>query len=178
MLGPAGGLALTGVLRPTRMLGPAAGLGQDGGLEPNGVLEPVAVLGQAGGLGPVGVVEPTGVLEPATGLGQAGELGPVGVVGPAAGLEQAGGLGQVERGLTCTQCGARGIASMSKLMVHLDRMHSKPFTCIICKVEFVDRFSFNLHSPNCYFFCPIEGCNYKEKRESRLKGHLRRHKMS
>ena len=81
-------------------------------------------------------------------------------------------------GLTCPHCGVLGISSTSKLMLHVDRMHSKPYTCIICKVEFVDRFCFNLHSPNCYHYCPIDGCNFKEKREARLKGHLRRHKMT
>ena len=43
-------------------------------------------------------------------------------------------------GLTCSHCGVRGIASISKLLIHSDRMHSKPFTCVICKVEFVDRY--------------------------------------
>lgn len=81
------------------------------------------------------------------------------------------------RGLVCTYCGLKGIASMSKLLLHIDRMHSVPCTCVICKVEFVDRYSYNQHSPNCFYFCPIEGCNYKDKRESRLKGHLRRHTM-
>ena len=85
--------------------------------------------------------------------------------------------GQAKKGLVCPQCGALGINGMSKLMLHIDRMHGRPFTCNICKVEFVDRYHFNLHSPSCYYMCPLEGCNFQDKRESRLEGHLRRHKM-
>ena len=82
-----------------------------------------------------------------------------------------------KKGLTCPHCGALGIQGMSKLMLHVDRMHSRPYTCNICKVEFVDRYHFNMHSPSCYFMCPLDGCNFQDKRESRLNGHLRRHKI-
>ena len=86
-----------------------------------------------------------------------------------------GKINQTKKGLTCPHCGVIGINGMSKLMLHVDRMHSKHFTCNICKVEFVDRYLFNLHSPMCFYMCPLEGCNFQDKRESRLKGHLRRH---
>ena len=80
-----------------------------------------------------------------------------------------------KKGLTCPHCVALGIQGMSKLMLHVDRMHSRPYTCNICKVEFVDRYHFNMHSPSCYFMCPLDGCNFQDKRESRLNGHLRKH---
>ena len=84
---------------------------------------------------------------------------------------------QVKRGLSCSFCGATGINGMSKLMLHIDRMHSKSFTCSICKVEFCDRFNFMQHSPSCFYWCPVDGCSYHEKRESRFKGHLRKHRV-
>ena len=88
-----------------------------------------------------------------------------------------GNVDQSKKGLTCPHCGALGINGMSKLMLHVERMHSKPYTCNICKVQFVDRFHFNLHSSDCFYMCPVDGCNFQEKRESRLKGHLRRHRF-
>ena len=88
-----------------------------------------------------------------------------------------GNVDQSKKGLTCPQCGALGINGMSKLMLHVERMHSKPYTCNICKVQFVDRYHFNLHSSDCFYMCPVDGCNFQEKRESRLKGHLRRHRF-
>ena len=81
------------------------------------------------------------------------------------------------KGLTCPHCGALGINGTCKLKLHIDRMHSKPYTCRICKVEFVDRYFFDMHSPTCFYYCPSHGCNFKEKREERLMGHLRRHSM-
>ena len=84
---------------------------------------------------------------------------------------------QVKRGLSCSFCGATGINGMSKLMLHIDRMHSKSFTCNICKVEFCDRFNFMQHSPSCFYWCPVDGCSYHEKRESRFKGHIRKHRV-
>ena len=84
---------------------------------------------------------------------------------------------QVRKGQTCSCCGASGINGVSKLMLHMDRMHSKSVTCSICEVVFVDKYSFLEHSQTCYYWCPVEGCNYHEKRESRFKGHLRTHRL-
>ena len=80
------------------------------------------------------------------------------------------------KGLNCPHCGVMGIKGMSKLLLHIDRIHSRPFTCTICNVEFIDRYFYDKHTPTCFYFCPVDGCNFKEKRESRLKGHLRGHK--
>ena len=99
---------------------------------------------------------------------------PCGVVGSV--VVNGGQVVQARRGLTCSHCGALGINGISKLLLHIDRMHSKPYTCTICKVEFIDRYYFNMHSPTCFHFCPVDGCNYQEKRESRMKGHVRRHR--
>ena len=82
-----------------------------------------------------------------------------------------------KKGLTCSHCGSLGINGMSKLLLHIDRMHSKPVSCSICRVEFVDRFNFIVHSPSCFYWCPVEGCDYHEKRESRFNGHLRKHRL-
>ena len=82
---------------------------------------------------------------------------------------------KAKKGLTCPHCGTLGIHGMSKMLLHVERMHSKPYSCNICSVSFVDRFHYDLHSPTCFFMCPMEGCNFQDKRESRLKGHLRRH---
>ena len=49
-------------------------------------------------------------------------------------------LGSAARGLTCPHCGVGGIAKQSKLLLHIERMHSQRITCIICNVEFVDKF--------------------------------------
>ena len=115
---------------------------------------------------------------PATEVVPSPQVVPAGVLVNSAAENGGGGLGaQTKKGLTCPHCGALGIHGMSKLMLHVDRMHSKPYTCNICEVEFVDRYSFNLHSPTCFYMCPVEGCNFQEKRESRLKRHLRRHRV-
>ena len=84
---------------------------------------------------------------------------------------------KLKKGLTCSHCGALGINGGSKLLLHIDRMHSKPVLCSICNVEFADRFSFIQHSPSCFYWCPVQGCNYHEKRESRFNGHLRKHRL-
>ena len=86
-------------------------------------------------------------------------------------------LGSAARGLTCPHCGVGGIAKKSKLLLHIERMHSQRITCIICNVEFVDKFFFNQHSPHCYYHCTFEGCNFKDKRLERMRGHLRRHSV-
>ena len=83
---------------------------------------------------------------------------------------------EVRKGLKCPHCGVLGINGTAKLMLHFDRMHSRPYTCTICHVEYTDRYFYNLHSPTCFYFCPVEGCTFKEKRESRLAGHLRWHR--
>ena len=85
-------------------------------------------------------------------------------------------VNQARKGLVCPHCGAMGINGTCKLLLHIERMHSRPFTCTICQVEFADRYFYNLHSPTCYYVCPVDGCTFKEKRESRLAGHLRRHR--
>ena len=85
-------------------------------------------------------------------------------------------VNQARKGLVCPHCGAMGINGTCKLLLHIERMHSRPFTCTICQVEFADRYFYNQHSPTCYYVCPVDGCTFKEKRESRLAGHLRRYR--
>ena len=115
---------------------------------------------------------------PATEVLPSAQVVPAGVLVNSAAVNGGDGLGaQAKKGLTCPHCGALGIHGMSKLMLHVDRMHSRPYSCNICEVAFVDRYHFNLHSPTCFYMCPVEGCNFQEKRESRLKGHLRRHRV-
>ena len=99
------------------------------------------------------------------------------LVDSQAGNGTGGQVGTFRKGLTCNRCGAKGIKGMSKLMLHLDRMHSMAITCSICHVEFVDRYHFVQHSPSCFYWCPVEGCDYHEKREARYKGHLRKHRL-
>ena len=84
---------------------------------------------------------------------------------------------EAREGLICPHCGAPGILGTAKLLLHIDRMHSRPYTCTICEVEFADRYFYNWHSTTCFYFCPVEGCIFKEKRESRMAGHLRRHQV-
>ena len=78
-------------------------------------------------------------------------------------------------GYTCSFCGITGIKDNFNLGRHISRMHSGLFKCSICNVEFSGRFSFNVHYKDCYLYCPIEGCPFKEKRQSRMDGHLRKH---
>ena len=77
--------------------------------------------------------------------------------------------------LTCSFCGATGITTTFNLRRHISRMHSGSFKCSICQVEFSDRHNLNLHTRNCYHYCPVVGCSFKEKRKSRLDGHVRMH---
>ena len=44
-------------------------------------------------------------------------------------------VGRMGAGLTCSYCGVSGITRMSKLALHIDRMHRSAYTCTICKVE-------------------------------------------
>ena len=78
-------------------------------------------------------------------------------------------------GITCKICGASGLKDMYNLERHILRMHSSSFSCKICRVEFTDRHSYTVHSTYCYYYCPIDGCSFKEKRKYRLDGHVRRH---
>ena len=68
-----------------------------------------------------------------------------------------------DEGLCCNICGATGIKDQYNLGRHISRMHSGSVLCNVCKVEFTDRHSFNVHSNHCYYYCPIEGCLFKEK---------------
>ena len=82
----------------------------------------------------------------------------------------------VKKGYSCIHCDAKGIVSMFKLNLHVERMHSSPVSCKICDVTFVDKYRFNVHYPNCYYECAIHGCNYHDKRRSRFIGHMHTHK--
>ena len=77
------------------------------------------------------------------------------------------------KGLICDVCGVKGISSLSKLNLHRERMHSRPVTCLVCDVEFVDKHFYVVHKP-CYCYCPVEGCIWMDQRKKRLPGHLRR----
>ena len=78
-------------------------------------------------------------------------------------------------GYTCSVCGITGIKDNFNLGRHISRMHSGSFKCSVCNVEFNGRFSFNVHYKDCYHYCPFEGCPFKEKRQSRMDGHIRKH---
>ena len=83
--------------------------------------------------------------------------------------------GKETGGYTCSLCGLSGIKDNFNLGRHISRMHSGSFKCVICKVEFDDRHRFNIHYKDCYHFCPFEGCSFREKRQSRMDGHVRKH---
>ena len=78
-------------------------------------------------------------------------------------------------GLICSYCGASGIKDLFNMGRHISRMHRDSFVCNICRVEFSDRYTYNVHSTYCYHYCPIVGCSFKEKRKSRMDGHIRWH---
>ena len=78
-------------------------------------------------------------------------------------------------GLICSYCGASGIKDKFNMGRHISRMHRDSIVCNICRVEFSDRYTFDIHSRCCYHYCPIVGCSFKEKRKSRLDGHIRWH---
>ena len=99
----------------------------------------VAVLEMPAEVGPSVVSE----------LHTSAEVLPVGVLVNSTAVNGGGGTVPVppaKKGLTCPHGGVAGIHGMSKLMLHVDRMHSRPYTYNICRVEFVDRYHFNLHS--------------------------------
>ena len=82
----------------------------------------------------------------------------------------------VKTGYSCVHCDAKGIVSMFKLNLHVERMHSYPVSCKICNVTFVDKYSFNVHYHNCYYQRAL--CNYHDKRRNRFIGHMHTHKSS
>ena len=77
-----------------------------------------------------------------------------------------------KKGYTCPFCGVQGIATPSKLRLHIDRLHSSPIICKMCDVTFVDKYFFNLHYTNCYYICPNPQCDFHDKRKERLIGHM------
>ena len=80
-----------------------------------------------------------------------------------------------ERDLNCSFCGVSGIKDKFNLDRHIARMHLSSVKCCTCLVEFSDRYWYDLHSGQCYHYCPFEDCSFKEKRRSRIDGHIRRH---
>ena len=66
----------------------------------------------------------------------------------------------VKTGYSCVHCDAKGIVSMFKLNLHVERMHSSPVSCKIFDVTFVYKYSFNVHYPNFYYQCAL--CNYHD----------------
>lgn len=94
---------------------------------------------------------------------------------PSGGEEGAGSKLKQSQRYSCLLCSASGIKDKFNLERHMVRMHSGSFECSICQIEFTDRYSFNIHYSQCYHYCPIVNCPFKEKRKSRMDAHVRKH---
>ena len=56
---------------------------------------------------------------------------------------------------------------------HRKQNHEKVRKCNVCNEQFVGLDPWSLHNKTCFFTC--DQCDYKEKRQSRYEGHMRRH---
>ena len=78
--------------------------------------------------------------------------------------------------ICCPHCNEAGFRDNWFLNRHIKRMHLVPVKCDICETVFIDKYWYFIHAPNCFFVCPIEGCNqFHNKKWSRLQTHLKTH---
>ena len=75
----------------------------------------------------------------------------------------------------CPHCNEGGFKDAWFLKRHVQRMHLVPIKCEICQTVFIDKYRYFNHTKECFFTCPREGCTFREKRKSRLEGHMRKH---
>ena len=85
------------------------------------------------------------------------------------------GLNNEPVGVICPHCKEGGFKDAWFLKRHVQRMHLVPIKCEVCQTVFIDKYRYVNHSKDCFFTCPREGCTFKEKRRSRLEGHMRKH---
>ena len=78
-------------------------------------------------------------------------------------------------GHKCPKCELSGIRDMENLRQHMKSMHSLPQLCKRCQILFVDMHAFRKHAPDCFFWCTKLGCGFHDKRESRIRAHIRKH---
>ena len=81
----------------------------------------------------------------------------------------------VARLIVCHHCGASGFKDGWFLRRHISQMHVGSVQCDICENVFIDKHRYLQHSRTCYYWCDKDGCNYHEKRKSRVDSHKRRH---
>ena len=79
-----------------------------------------------------------------------------------------------KEGVNCKVCDAVGFRNNWFLRRHMEQMHSQAIKCEICKVEFVDKFSYRKHASGCFFWCPNVGCPFHEKRLARVLSHQKK----
>ena len=77
--------------------------------------------------------------------------------------------------LNCEDCGASGFRNRWFLRRHIAQMHLGSIKCEICSNVFIDKFHFLNHSKTCFYWCDWSGCNFHEKRKSRMVGHKKKH---
>ena len=77
--------------------------------------------------------------------------------------------------LNCEDCGASGFRNRWFLRRHIAQMHIGSIKCEICSNVFIDKFHFLNHSKTCFYWCDWSGCNFHEKRKSRMVGHKKKH---
>ena len=81
----------------------------------------------------------------------------------------------VARLIVCHHCEASGFKDGWFLRRHISQMHVGSVQCDICDNVFIDKHRYLQHSRTCYYWCDKDGCNYHEKRKSRVDSHKRRH---
>ena len=131
---------------------------------------------------PMSVNPPAQITEPEGGMiGETVEMDTVEVVD----VEEGSGISNDDKAkatnpmnkavLSCDHCGASGFRNRWFLKRHIAQMHLGSIKCEICSNVFIDKFHFLQHSKTCFYWCDWSGCNFHEKRKSRVVGHRRSH---
>ena len=77
--------------------------------------------------------------------------------------------------IDCSRCTASGFRNRWFLRRHMDQMHAESVKCNICGNIFLDKYHYLQHSRNCYYWCSRAGCDFHERRRSRVESHEKKH---
>ena len=123
---------------------------------------------------------PTVTAELSNGIGEPGtDDGPIDVNERGQADTTSKAIGKDDENLArlieCQHCGATGFKDRWFLRRHISQMHVGSVQCDICDNVFIDKYRYLQHSGTCFYWCDRAGCNYHEKRKSRVESHKRRH---
>ena len=83
---------------------------------------------------------------------------------------------QVKKTHECVFCGAKGFKDRWNMNRHIERLHMGPVKCSICEVVYKDKDSYLKEcARTCFYWCEKPGCDFHEKRKSRVVTHQKTH---